>query len=326
MIRNDVHPSYNPTGDSLATKEANAMWVDSIDILYEEPEYSLFGSNGIGADDIFQGSIGDCWFMHGASAVAQKPGRLERIFLNDSLSSNGIYGFQFYVLGVPMTITIDDSLPLDSNGKAVFAGVSKDGALWGPLIEKAFAKLHGTYESLIAGSAKHSIEVLSGAPASWYSHGSKNASEIFEMVRAAFRVDGMVSASTPASAGGDSDLSANGLAQNHLYTVFGAFEVQNQNGQTVQLYKIRNPWGTEGYKGPYSDSDTANWDMSLQNAVGYYNKDDGFFFIDAQTYHAEYGATSVHVDTTNMKQSYFLVKDDVSTRNADGPFCGFNNC
>ena len=79
--------------------------------------------------------------MHGASAVAEVPNRLEKVFLNNSLRSTGIYGFQFYVLGVPTTITIDDHLPLDSSGNAVFAKVSDDGALWGPLLEKAFAKL-----------------------------------------------------------------------------------------------------------------------------------------------------------------------------------------
>jgi len=108
--------------------------------------------------------------MHGASAVAKKPGRLEKIFLNDELSSNGIYGLNFYILGVPHTVIIDDQLPLNSSGSSVFAGVSPDGALWGPIIEKAFAKLHGNYETIIAGDPAHSIEVMTGAPSTTYSH------------------------------------------------------------------------------------------------------------------------------------------------------------
>jgi hypothetical protein len=109
--------------------------------------------------------------MHGASAVAEKASRIERIFLNDSLSSNGIYGCQMYVLGVPTTITIDDHFPLGQNGSSVFAGPSKDGALWGMLLEKCFAKLHGNYEAIIAGDPRHSIEVLTGAPMSSHNHG-----------------------------------------------------------------------------------------------------------------------------------------------------------
>jgi len=123
--------------------------------------------------------------MHGAAAVAEKPGRIEKIFLNEELSSNGIYGFNFYILGVPHTVTIDDKLPLNSSGTSVFAGVSPDGALWGPLIEKAFAKLHGNYETIIAGDPAHSIEVMTGAPSMTYNHGGYSANSLFEIVKAA---------------------------------------------------------------------------------------------------------------------------------------------
>ena len=107
--------------------------------------------------------------MHGASAVARKAGRIESIFYNTELSSNGIYALRLYILGVPTTVTIDDHLPL-VNGNSIFAAASPDGALWGMLIEKAFAKLHGNYESIALGDPRHSIEVLTGAPSERYAH------------------------------------------------------------------------------------------------------------------------------------------------------------
>ena len=165
MIRDAAHPQDRGHAD-LSDFVTAADIVDSIDIVYPPNHYSLFGTTGVSADDIYQGALGNCWFMHGAAAVANKPGRLEKVFLNNELSTNGIYGFQFYILGVPTTVTIDDSIPLVfyEGGKSAFAKVSDDGALWGPLIEKAFAKLHGNYESLIIGFATHSINVLTGAP------------------------------------------------------------------------------------------------------------------------------------------------------------------
>lgn len=36
--------------------------------------------------------------------------------------------------------------------------------MWAPLIEKAFAKLHGCYESLGRGSIEQGLRCLSGAP------------------------------------------------------------------------------------------------------------------------------------------------------------------
>jgi len=41
----------------------------------------MFG-DGISADDIIQGDLGNCWFLAAASALAEWPGRLEKIFLN----------------------------------------------------------------------------------------------------------------------------------------------------------------------------------------------------------------------------------------------------
>ena len=54
--------------------------------------------------------------MHGASVVAQKPGRLEKVFHNDELSPNGIYAVDFFVLGVAVTVYVDDIIPLDDRG------------------------------------------------------------------------------------------------------------------------------------------------------------------------------------------------------------------
>jgi hypothetical protein len=109
--------------------------------------------------------------MSGASSVANKASRLEKVFLNTELSNNGIYGFEFYILGVPTTVTIDDNIPHSvTNYVSAFAKVSDDGALWGILLEKAFAKLHGNYESLQIGFPTHAIDVLTGAPATMTVH------------------------------------------------------------------------------------------------------------------------------------------------------------
>jgi len=43
--------------------------------------YSLFGLDGAATvDDIMQGSIGNCWFMAAASAIAETPGLIEKAF------------------------------------------------------------------------------------------------------------------------------------------------------------------------------------------------------------------------------------------------------
>ena len=73
---------------------------------------TLWGSAGITVDDVRQGVLGNCWYKAATSAIAEVPGRLEKIFHNKTLNSAGIYALDFWALGVPHTVVVDDYLPL----------------------------------------------------------------------------------------------------------------------------------------------------------------------------------------------------------------------
>ena len=96
--------------------------------------------------------------MAGAAAIAEKPERLKRIFVNSDLSEEGIYALNMYALGVPINITIDDNVPLwDMTERTLFADIGKDKSLWAPILEKAFAKMHGNYEAIVGGFSPSAI-------------------------------------------------------------------------------------------------------------------------------------------------------------------------
>ena len=48
----------------------------------EYADYPFWGEDGISPKDVIQGAIGNCWFLAIASALAEKPQRLEKIFIN----------------------------------------------------------------------------------------------------------------------------------------------------------------------------------------------------------------------------------------------------
>ena len=60
-------------------------------------------------------------------------------------------------------MTIDDYLPCREEGGPVFSLTSK-GDLWLPLLEKAYAKLHGNYNLLRGGFAYEALRDLTGCP------------------------------------------------------------------------------------------------------------------------------------------------------------------
>jgi len=105
-------------------------------------------------DDVF---IGNNWIVSAVAAIAETPGRVEKLFLNNEnkMSPAGIYAVQLYALGLPMTVMIDDYFPAiqqdEDNVTTLFSLLDHDTPLWGMLIEKAFAKRYGNYEHITYG-------------------------------------------------------------------------------------------------------------------------------------------------------------------------------
>ena len=124
-------------------------------------------------EDVRQGIIGNCWFLSAISALSEERGRIERVFVNDDASANGIYAVNFYTLGVPHTVIVDDYLPLRERYgtySTVFSEMGPDAALWAPILEKAFGKLHGNYGHTVGGDSRRAARTLSGGPYESYDH------------------------------------------------------------------------------------------------------------------------------------------------------------
>ena len=113
--------------------------------------------------------------MAALSALAEKPGRLEKIFLNhsNSLSQNGIYAVNMYTMGLPLTMVVDDWLPLKErtdaktgavNYTTVFTHLGDDSSIWGPIMEKVFAKYTGNYSHIEAGDTRRAFNFLYDSP------------------------------------------------------------------------------------------------------------------------------------------------------------------
>jgi hypothetical protein len=75
----------------------------------------------------------------------------------------GIYVLRFFKDFKWRYVIIDDRLPCGTNnGQPVFGKCKQIHELWVPLIEKAYAKLHGCYETLISGFIDDGLTDMTG--------------------------------------------------------------------------------------------------------------------------------------------------------------------
>uniref|UniRef100_A0A8W8MAY6 Calpain catalytic domain-containing protein n=1 Tax=Magallana gigas TaxID=29159 RepID=A0A8W8MAY6_MAGGI len=235
-------------------------------------------SEGTTRYDIGQGSIGTCWFLSSVANVADKPKLLRRIIPSDSYpvgspKYDGIFHCRFWRFGIWDDVFIDDCLPIIYGNQIYSAHSNTDpNEMWVALLEKAFARMYGSYTDVSGGMASDSYMALTGGVPEDINLRELNMEpdQLHTRVRNALSSGAAVTCSVPGEFDGQ-----HGLVGGHEYTLTGAVTA---NG--VRLFRVRNPWGNTEWTGPYSDG-SPEW-QSIQSIIEGPNKDDGEFYISLE--------------------------------------------
>ena len=116
------------------------------------PKQTLFGDT-IQLSTVLQGNLGDCYFLAALEHLTNQPSCIKRLFVQpiDTVNDAGIYQVQFYINGMKRSIVIDDYVPVDKEtGRIAFCRAINQ-EIWPIILEKAWAKLHGSYAKSIYG-------------------------------------------------------------------------------------------------------------------------------------------------------------------------------
>uniref|UniRef100_A0A3B4BFV4 Calpain-2 catalytic subunit n=1 Tax=Periophthalmus magnuspinnatus TaxID=409849 RepID=A0A3B4BFV4_9GOBI len=274
-----------------SAKTSGVTWMRPKD-LHQRPKFIVEDAT---RTDICQGALGDCWLLAAIASLTLNKEVLHRVVPHDQSFDDeyaGIFRFEFWQFGQWVEVLVDDRLPT-KNGELLFVHSEEGCEFWSALLEKAYAKLNGCYEALSGGSTTEGFEDFTGGIAENHDLNQPDP-HLFKIIRKALDRGSLLGCSIDITSMNDQEaVTSLKLVKGHAYSVTGADEVEYR-GNTVELIRIRNPWGQVEWNGAWSDS-SYEWssvsDHDRQRLTN--RKEDGEFWMSFSDFLRQYSRLEI---------------------------------
>ncbi|VUZ39950.1 unnamed protein product [Hymenolepis diminuta] len=238
--------------------------------LVDDPK---FIADGLSRFDIRQGELGNCWLLAALACLSMHQNLLFEVipsgqsFVKSSdgtgLNANGgfayvgMFWFRFWRFGYWVDVVVDDRLPTEG-GHLSFVHSSDRNEFWSALLEKAYAKLVGSYDALRGGTTSEGMEDFTGGMCEMIDLGVSAPENLFNIMNRAHSRCSLLACSIDAN---PSEIEADGplgLIKGHAYSITDVrtclFQFRERGGKHIQMVRLRNPWGNDReWSGPWSD-------------------------------------------------------------------------
>ncbi|CAI5776051.1 calpain-10 isoform X1 [Podarcis lilfordi] len=269
-----------------------------------------------------QGMLGDCWFLCACAALQKSKYLLAKVIPPGQPSwrdekYRGCFTCRVWQFGHWVEVTIDDRLPC-LGGKLCFSQCQTEDVFWLPLLEKAYAKVHGSYEQLWAGQVADALVDLTGGLAERWSLKDPGRSTEREragkvLEKAVFRrlmnlkEKCVMSCSVFSSRQGTSE-----LGEFHAFIVVDMQDLSKVSRKEIILLRIRNPWGRRCWKGPWREGGPGWSQLDPVVAAELLSQiQEGEFWVEEEEFFAEFDEIITGYPITEEGQLQSLYTDRV---------------
>ncbi|NXP33418.1 CAN5 protein, partial [Leiothrix lutea] len=319
-------PEFPASDESLYYDSADKVkveWKRPKD-LCEDPHLLV---DGMSSHDFHQGKLGNCWFVAACSCLALRKSLWQQVIPDskeqewdpkNSRKYAGIFRFRFWRFGAWTEVVVDDLLPTE-NGELIYCHSNVRNEFWSALLEKAYAKLAGSYQALDGGSAAEALVDFTGAVAESINLAEGKYGEViyeqmklFEDLMKVHKRGGFISCFISESSGHPNEAETElGLVVGHAYSVTAITKLRlgerlllSFKAEKLFMVRLRNPWGKKEWHGAWSDS-SEEWKKvsdSERKNLGLTVENDGEFWMTFEDWCKNF--TDVDICRT-VNTSYF---------------------
>ncbi|KAJ7414591.1 Calpain-14 [Willisornis vidua] len=264
--------------------------------------------------DLCQGLVENCWFLAALEALTFHQDILAAVVPQNQSFERKYAGIFHFRLGIPspevqlelisplilctpdtrfvfssgwfwhfgewVDVVVDDRLPVNEAGELLFVSSVYKNVFWGALLEKAYAKLYGSYEDLQIGQVSEALVDFTGGVNTRIKL-AEAPPDLWDILTRATYSRSLMGCQTHS---GTTKILKNGLVAGHAYTVTGIRKVTCKYGPE-NLVRLRNPWGKIEWKGDWSDS-SYKWELlsPKEKILLRKNKEDGEFWMSLRDF------------------------------------------
>ncbi|KAF7653201.1 hypothetical protein LDENG_00086100 [Lucifuga dentata] len=288
LFEDDTFPA---TVESLGFKELghksnkvkNIVWKRPKEIC-DNPQFIVGGAS---RTDICQGDLGDCWLLAAIACLTLNEKLLYQVVPQEqsfSESYGGIFHFQ-------VDVVIDNRIPTFNN-QLVFTKSAERNEFWSALLEKAYAKLHGSYEALKGGNTTEAMEDFTGGVTEFYEM-KEAPKELYKIMKKALERGSLMGCSIDSLVPARFETrTVTGLVKGHAYSVTAVEECKPSEHKDTKacLVRLRNPWGQVEWNGPWSDNskEWATLSKAEKEKLQHQSAEDGEFWMSFEDFKKNY--------------------------------------
>ena len=191
--------------------------------------------NKIDCTNIEQGLLGTCYFLAAISTISNYGQLLYQLFPKEKINPEGFYEICLYHKGRWVKVLVDDYFPFIKNTNKFLWAHPINNCLYSCFLEKAYAKINGSYNDINGGYLSPAFEALTGFECFEVKKREKILSvektydikdEVYEYFYKKIRDGYLFSCQT----------------WGHAYSLIS---LRKENKEII--FKVRNPWNCEKY-------------------------------------------------------------------------------